>query len=347
MPITPGAFEPSASSATSSGTLQPSSYHLNCGGITATDSAGLVWMDDSPFIISPFPFTTAPAASILGISAPMDSGDAAHQTIMQSRRYDFSSTLNAGAPGVLEYSLSLQGNMTYRLRILTAEYVAGAGVGDRVQTISWDYGAGTTQTFTSQLDIVDIAGAVDTFAVYEQQFTVTATGGQSARIMLAGGGVGSGTGDTSPLLSALEITGSARNIVVPLSPSLGKYRFKGQRIFAQQGLRLTASEGRIEFRGQTPDLATRRVRAPAVGGQLQFRGQAPSFSTGTAKSPSTGQSSFIGHVPDVHLLSPIDAGPSTGHLQFMGATVASELQAAVWSEQAQDDTNWVELPEDG
>jgi len=344
---TPGPAEPVDITATvSSSAPNPSSFHLNCGGSnsTWTDSAGVIWRYDLPFIISPGPqqFVLGAPDSVSGISAPLDQGDIAHVAILNDMRYDTSSTLNAGLPGVLEYSFSIQGNFQYTLRVWGAE-VAGSGnvTGGRVTTISYDYGAGTTATLASTFDSYALAGAYSKAAYLEQQFTITATGAQSLRLQLNGGGAN----DVNPLISALELTGVAQSLAVPLGPEAGLLRFLGHPIFVSIGLRPPLTSGLVTFKGAAVAQGTKTVVKSAASGSLLFKGLVARFSTGSVRTPSAGRVMYVGQAADLTVPQMLIRSPQAGKTIFVGRPANLKMTRAVWTETAAPSATWSEIPQ--
>lgn len=331
---TPGAIRPGAGGpAEAAATAGASSIHLNCGGtnVDRTDSAGVVWLYDLPFLISPNPQQFALGAdSVSGISAPLDQNDVAHQQMLDDMRFDVSSTRHSGSPGVLEYSFCVVGNFVYTLRLWGAEVAGSTNVtGGRVSTISYDYGAGTTVTFGTTFDIYGLAGAYYKAAAWEQQFTITATGAQTLRIEINGGGIS----DFNPLFSALEITGSAQSVVTPVGPTVGQVFRKGYVITTQQGLRFQPTAGLKSTKGFALELASKHVDKPLTSGNVSMLGNSPMFSTGIVRTPALGIITHKGESVNALLPAMINSSPAEGRVtMFGGHAIARTPFPTQWTE---------------
>ena len=347
-----------------------SSIHINAGGDGGddlTDSASVIWLFDGPFLTSPqderFSSNTA---SMSGIVSPLDQGDGVHRQLLADSRFDTSSTLNAGLPGLLEYSFSLEGNFIYDLRLWGHEVASSGNVtGGRVMSVAYDYGAGTTATFGTTFDLYGLAGAYKKAAAYEQRFVVTAEGAQTLRVTIQGGG---GT-DVNPLISALEVT-SAGSAKVQIDDAMsGRLTYTGQQPDTQFGaVKKTPTTGAVECKGQPITMAIIHY-AQVTTGVLTYKGQpvevfaphsptqgvithagaTPEVLRQRVFTPSIGSLIHLGGVPDVKIGSAtvVTDTPVAGAMLHKGAAIVGEILGA-WTPRDRDtETNWTEVKPDG
>lgn len=344
-PLTPGAYAPEAVSAGPIGT----SLNLNIGGADITDSAGVIWLDATPYVDSPGALvggTTSANETRTGLaSVGFDQNDAAHIAILKSEFYDTSATRNAGPPGVLEFAITVQGNANYTLRLWNVEVVnANSATGARLMDFQIILN-GTTATITTAYDPWLAAGeARFKPALLEHNFTVTQTASTTLHLELLGNA--GALVDSNPSLMALELTATGV-ATIQAGPSTGVLRFRGHPVSLQSGLRVTPTPGLFSFKGQAPD-AVQRIQEQPIAALLRFEGRAPSFSTGRVRSPTKGRFAFLGGVPDYTLLSPNVLSPTPGRMTFKGQVPEVKTSAVPWTDITADATSvWTSLTPDG
>lgn len=341
--VLPGDLGPAASSASASATIG-SVYRIQCGddiNQNITDSAGLIWAYSVPHIISPGrgSFTSA-TNSYSGIVAPLDQGDPAHQLLLRSTDYDQSATVNGGPPGALEYSLSVEGNVQYNLRLWAPTF---AVTFDYKFRVSYDYGPGTTTTFSQTLAPWVTAQAPFKSVEFIENFTITATGAQSMRLMVRNSG-------TSPeaYVSAFEISGIAYSAVIPVGPVSGRVFIVGKTPDVRLGLKAAPATGVVTIRGSAVTLSSRlHKKSPTSGRVFVVGGQVP-VSTGLNQSPISGRVTTLGGVPESHVLFAQAHTPSSGRVFTVGHAVPKPVLEVGWTDEERDtDTEWVEVVADG